>query len=191
MLARSMEAIRVNETLGYKVNRIMDTRTKHLQFDDLMKDHQDEDLKIRGKQACGLCEKFFSLSNLPVSVTVKAIYDLRHKFLLRHEVEATEGTGQEIAVSPPGHPTGTTGTALVQGQTKRLAKLIDRSSSLQATHVYDSKHICNFCAQFFRDDEVYRPSFDKTLHAMKEDLTAKVAPSNPPPPPLSLAPPLS
>lgn len=66
-----------------RVDAITKSNAARLKLDDLKKNHQEEAFQLKKKIACGLCEVKFSEVNLPVAVTLKAIYDLRHTWMLR------------------------------------------------------------------------------------------------------------
>ena len=56
------------------------SQTKHQQLGALQKNQLLENYGRAKKRPCGVCEVLFSEINLPVAVTLKAVYDLRHKW---------------------------------------------------------------------------------------------------------------
>jgi hypothetical protein len=181
----------------------------HRSLDELRKNHELESFQLAKKTACGLCEVKFSSVNLPVAVTLKAIYDLRHTWMLRRAAQLEQqqliaaqahghhhssgggsggnsGGGGNSNADPPMSSTGgagstSTGGGGVEGggslagaggtaeARKRVTVLAHNGALLQPTRSYDSRRVCSFCAQFFQQDEVYRPSFGAKLAALQSE----------------------
>jgi len=194
MLRRSMEVLRANEEASGRWSGHVASHQRHATLDALRKCHEEEGYQLKKKRSCGLCEVKFSEVNLPVAVTIKAIYDLRHTWMVRRaqQLEAQrlaalrDASLQKRAGSPPtgggggGPDSGADllaeggGDDKAEGAAKQRVTLLTHNGALlQPTRSYDQKRVCAFCAQFFSFDEVYRPSFGAKLAKLQDESKAR------------------
>jgi hypothetical protein len=204
-IRRSMVVIRYNAEEKQRLKDVLNSQSKHQRLSDLKKSHLLEDYKLQRKRPCGVCEVIFSEICLPVSVTNKAVYDLRHTWLMRDaarqmaqrqkEIEfalktqkkektkaidfasivSTQRTAEfagermtaltEKQMISKNNDTGSTpGNLKERENMKRISAIcLNSSANLSVTRAYDATKICCFCAQFFDQSEVFRPSFDASL----------------------------
>jgi type II secretory pathway pseudopilin PulG len=190
MLHRSMEVLRANDETTQRLNTLVQTQQR-VKLDDLRKCHEEEGFKLKKKRACGLCEVKFSEVNLPVAVTIKAIYDLRHTWMLRREAQLVAAREAELAKPGGGDAeakgVGGGGSVMTSSsvtsmaakaaenkvEAKRVMQLVQNGALLQPSRSYDQKRVCSFCAQFFDSDELYRPSFGAKLAKLQEEKRQK------------------
>lgn len=121
---------------------------------DLDKARKEESLGTSKKVSCGCCMQLFLPLNLPQAVSQKAIMDIRNHWS-RELLSSTLDSTSKISI-------------------------LSKSSDIQRGTIryYDQVKVCYFCAQFFQEQELYRPSFQdikyeerKALHfdAMKRE----------------------
>ncbi len=79
-LRRDLQVLRRNDEEQQRLRSVMVAQTKHQAQGALQKNHVLEDYGRSKKRPCGVCDVLFSVENLPVAVTLKAIYDLRHSW---------------------------------------------------------------------------------------------------------------
>ncbi len=103
-----------------------------------------EDLGVQKKQACGCCYQMFSLVNLPLKVSNKAVVDMRKKFA-NDEKEIKK----EFYIKP-----------VVETKRKDMwwIKIDEKLSNL--SRCYDDVNVCIYCSQFFKDQDSYRPTYE-------------------------------
>jgi len=178
MIHRSMEVMRKNEEEAARVDSVTKQNAARLKLDELKKNHQEEVFQLKKKRACGLCEVKFSEVNLPVAVTLKAIYDLRHTWMLRRtaQLEAQKQAALQARKSPGGDLESDLSIVSVdkkEDAKHRVTVLVQNGALLQPTRSYDQRRVCSFCAQFFESDEVYRPSFGAKLAKLQAEKREK------------------
>jgi hypothetical protein len=113
---------------------------RRFQTTDLQKTLLEEELRLKKKIKCGCCLQIYSQCNLPMKVPLKAILDIRKKWI-------------------SDKPTGA-GTA-----DDWWKKDDERLSAVP--RCYEASLICNFCSQFFDLQEEYRPSFETIQREIK------------------------
>ena len=120
--------------------------------------HAEESLGRKKKKRCGCCLQLFSYVNLPLSVSHKAIIDIRKSWVSAH---ASNSSMNEKSPSK----TRTNG----DGSRQTISNAwIDEDERLSVVpRCYDEVRVCTFCAQFFHALEKYRPSFDMVAHEAK------------------------
>ena len=103
-----------------------------------------EDLGVQKKQACGCCYQKFSLINLPLKVSNKAVVDMRKKFATdEKEVK------KEFYIKP---------VVATKKREMWWIKVDEKLSNL--SRCYDDVSVCIYCSQFFKDQDSYRPTFE-------------------------------
>jgi hypothetical protein len=110
---------------------------KRLSQSVLARAHIEESLGSKKKINCGCCAVLFSEVNLTLQVSIKAVSDLRRKWISGKPTGYDDDSGAKIGVVP---------------------------------HCYDQVGVCRFCAQFFYDQESYRPSFDSISYEERRKL---------------------
>ena len=103
-----------------------------------------EDLGVQRKQACGCCYQLFSLINLPLKVSNKAVVDMRKKF-----ANDKKEVRKEFYIKP-----------VVETKKKDMwwIKIDEKLSNL--SRCYDDVSVCIYCSQFFKDQDSYRPTYE-------------------------------
>lgn len=180
MIHRSMEVMRKNEEEAARVDTVTKSNAARLKLDDLKKNHQEEAYQLKKKRPCGLCEVKFSEVNLPVAVTLKAIYDLRHTWMLRRTAQLEAQKQAALQARKSAGADLESDLSIVSVEKKEDAKhrvttLVQNGALLQPTRSYDQRRVCSFCAQFFESDEVYRPSFGAKLAKLQDEKREKEA----------------
>jgi hypothetical protein len=117
---------------------------RRFQTTDLQKDYLKEELKLTKKIKCVCCLQIYSLSNLPMKVPIKAILDIRKKWM-SDKISSSDDDGN--------------------GDAEWWKKDDERLSAIP--RCYEGVLICTFCSQFFDVQEEYRPSFDKMQKELK------------------------
>lgn len=113
---------------------------RRFQTTDLQKTLLEEELRLKKKLKCGCCLQIYSQCNLPMKVPLKAILDIRKKWISDKPTTAGEGDHW-------------------------WKKDDERLSAVP--RCYEAELICTFCSQFFDLQEEYRPSFDKIQREIK------------------------
>lgn len=104
---------------------------KRLSQSELQRALTEESLGSKRKVHCACCQFLFSYVNLTLKVSMKAITDIRKKWM----------NGKPNGYADP-----------------------DGSKIGNVPRCYNEVAVCRFCAQFFRDQDNYRPSFDKIAY---------------------------
>ena len=104
---------------------------KRLSQNELHRAQVEESLGSKKKVHCGCCNFLFSHINLTLKVSMKAITDIRKKWM----------TGKPNGYADP-----------------------DGAKVGNVPRCYNEVEVCRFCAQFFRDQTTYRPSFDEIAY---------------------------
>eukprot|EP00981_Chlorochromonas_danica_P003377 scaffold647_cov253-Ochromonas_danica.AAC.15 len=141
-----------------KLENSLAREMKRLLVSDLQRAKMEESLDVTKKIPCGCCTQDFLYVNLPMKVSRKAIVDIRIKwsgklssstvFLgLSYRDLMNEGNGES------GKGTGGGGNGSGTAASYDTVPLC-----------YDEVGVCVFCAQFFQEPEVYRPSFAMITH---------------------------
>jgi hypothetical protein len=128
----------IRSTISFEKDNSREIR--RFQTTDLQKNLLEEELRLKKKLKCGCCLQIFSQCNLPMKVPLKAILDIRKKW---------------ISDKPTG---GGEGDNWWKKDDERLAAV---------PRCYEAALICTFCSQFFDLQEEYRPSFDKIQREIK------------------------
>lgn len=128
-------------------NRIV---KRHTFKTDLDKAHAEERCGSTKKIACGCCQQPYLYVNLPKTVTMKAIIDIRLKWSGKLRSDTVYNTEWKS-------PTKADDSAIITSVAPRL---------------YDTIRVCNFCAQFFQDQTSYRPSYSMLLKEEKRKILA-------------------
>mmetsp|Transcript_13748 Transcript_13748/g.17597 ORF Transcript_13748/g.17597 Transcript_13748/m.17597 type:complete len:226 (-) Transcript_13748:161-838(-) len=108
---------------------------------------------------CALCVQTFSPENLPLSVSYKAVFDLRRTFRQRTE---------QLGI-PPVKVTSTTSE-------EALKKVAIPEAYEKPPLCYDETRVCKMCSQFFKaQQDIYRPSYTRirAKERAKQELMAK------------------
>ena len=179
---------------------------KQFKVTDLEKARNAESLGQTRRHGCGCCMLKFLPLNLPLRVSQKAVLDIRIKWGgslssktvfggvnppigeylagldLGDTITSTIAGGISTSDSTKlGSPTKigannveTAAIDTVQGKKSYLEKMSERLSRMP--RCYSDVPICTFCAQFFQDQEEYRPSYAKiTFMERKDDFMAQTA----------------
>jgi len=140
---------------------------KQFRTTDLQRAKLAEELRLAHshKVECGCCLLQFLPCNLPLKVSQKAVLDIRIKWsgkltssTVFGGVNPSLSTNQEIVtatISLPESPPK-------PGKKTLIEKMAERLSALP--RCYDDVPVCTFCAQFFHDQDEYRPSYLKITH---------------------------
>lgn len=125
----------------------------------------EEELHIRRRAACACCEVMFPRINLVMQVSYKAVIDRRKKWdpdmfvVVEDETELEESRGS---------------TAREKAWDRLLRPAVGKGhaqtgSRLITPKFYDEVSICGFCAQFFMDQDEYRPSRKDVERALRRE----------------------
>ena len=146
------------ETLADIMVREMGTMSmlKTFSVSDLEHARVAESLGKIHKMACGCCLQKFLPVNLPLKVSQKAVLDIRIRW-----------SGGLSSATVFGGSSGGGGAledaaSTEEGGKKTGAAPKDKFSESRLSAVprcYDEVRVCAFCAQFFHDQDSYRPSF--------------------------------
>ena len=104
---------------------------KRLSQSELHRAQVEESLGSKKKVYCGCCNVLFSHINLTLKVSMKAITDIRKKWVNGKPNGFADPDGGKVGNVP---------------------------------RCYNEVGVCRFCAQFFRDQTSYRPSFDEIAY---------------------------
>lgn len=137
------------ETISDMKKRELNTQREMKQFrrNDFEKAVELEDLQVKKKIPCGCCYQLFSDVNLPLKVSNKAVVDMRKKFA---NEDKEVDPAFFIRNVPPSKGKGW------------WLKIDYKLSNL--SRCYDDVSVCVFCAQFFKDQDSYRPSFETVYY---------------------------
>jgi hypothetical protein len=112
-----------------------DREMRQFRLTDVQKAQIAEDLGVQKKKQCGCCMLSFSMVNLPLRVSNKAVVDNR--------------------VNWSG------------GKRGWWSKMDEKLGHMP--RCYSDTYVCNFCAQFFVDQDHYRPSFEKIQYEIRRE----------------------
>ena len=115
---------------------------KRLNVTDLQRARFEEQLGATKKIQCGSCCQKFLYVNLPLVVTQKAVLDIRRKW------------------------SGLTSDNVFGGNDNNESKKDSRLTAIP--RCYDEVRVCVFCAQFFKDQNEYRPSYEDIVYSEKK-----------------------
>lgn len=104
---------------------------KRLSQNELHRAQVEESLGSKKKINCGCCNFLYSHINLTLKVSIKAVTDLRKKWINGKPNGYADPDGAKVGNVP---------------------------------RCYNEVGVCRFCAQFFRDQTTYRPSFDEIAY---------------------------
>jgi hypothetical protein len=119
---------------------------RHTFKSDLDKAHAEEKCGSTKKSPCACCQQMYLYVNLPKAVTMKAMIDIR--LLWSGNLKSSTVYNSDWKAS-----TSNSDTAKVVSVAPRL---------------YDTVRVCTFCAQFFQDQESYRPSYGALVKEEKK-----------------------
>ena len=158
---------------------------KQFQVSDLEKAKTAEELGQNKRQECGCCLRKYLPINLPLKVSQKAVLDIRVKWsgdlssktvfggtnppigeYLATTMEPTASTTTSGGALEGTAVPGTTGTTVPKTKTY-LEKMSERLSVVP--RCYSDVPVCTFCAQFFQDQDSYRPSYNKIVYVEKSE----------------------
>lgn len=166
--------------------REMQERREMKQFmvSDLEKARNAESLGQTKRRQCGCCLQEYLPINLPLKVSQKAVLDIRVKWGGKLTSKTVFGgtnppIGEYLATSAEPSNTATPGSALdgtaptAETQSPEpnkkksyLDKLSERLSVVP--RCYSDVPVCTFCAQFFQDQDEYRPSYGQIVRSEKK-----------------------
>ncbi len=159
---------------------------KQLQVSALEKAKMAVELGQTKRQECGCCLRKYLPINLPLKVSQKAVLDIRVKWsgdltsktvfggtnppigeYLATTLEPAGGSATTAGLEGTAMP-GTTSTSTVGTNVKKtyLEKMSERLSVVP--RCYSDVPVCTFCAQFFQDQDSYRPSYNKIVYNEKK-----------------------
>lgn len=131
---------------------------KRLNVTDLQRARFEEQLGATKKIQCGSCCQKFLYVNLPLVVTQKAVLDIRRKW------------------------SGLTSDNVFGGNDSNESKKDSRLNAIP--RCYDEVRVCVFCAQFFKNQNEYRPSYEDIMYSekklIKDEVKAKEIQKNDP-----------
>lgn len=140
-----------------------DKELKRLRTTDLQRAQTEESLGTVKKINCACCMRKFLYVNLPLKVSKKAIMDIRIKWSGNLSSANVFGADEEEG-NEPGTPDKTS-----KGKTGKKDKDKEKSKSKDLLSImYNEVRVCFFCAQFFHDQEGYRPSFATIVYEEKK-----------------------
>jgi hypothetical protein len=168
--------------------REMQERREMKQFmvSDLEKARNAESLGQTKRRQCGCCLQEYLPINLPLKVSQKAVLDIRVKWGGKLTSKTVFGgtnppIGEYLATSAEPSNTATPGSALdgtaptAETQSPEpnkkksyLDKLSERLSVVP--RCYSDVPVCTFCAQFFQDQDEYRPSYGQIVRSEKKSV---------------------
>ena len=154
---------------------------KRFAVTDLDKARTEETLGAARKEPCSCCLQNYLYCNLPLKVTQKAILDLRRKWsgLLNSQTvfggskndDETDndsvGEGDPFPAGEGGSPLSTRRAQRDAGKKKDAPNPEDRLAVVP--RCYSEVKVCYFCAQFFGDQEMYRPSYKQIVYQEKKE----------------------
>jgi hypothetical protein len=142
-LSRNLRIAQENLT-DYSIReKSMQYHQHHRYSSDLEEARAQEKIGMTRKIACGCCNQMFLHVNLPQSVSMKAIIDIRAKWAGNMKPSSIYNSN-------------------ANGILVKFSESITKVSS-----VYDQVRVCIFCAQFFHVQEGYRPSYSDLVIAEK------------------------
>ena len=152
---------------------------KQFQVSELEKARNAESLGQTKRRQCGCCLQNYLPINLPLKVSQKAVLDIRVKWGGKLTSKTVFGgtnppIGEYLATTaePTSAATfdssgGTNQTSNIPEKKKSyLDKLSDRLSVVP--RCYSDVPVCTFCAQFFQDQDEYRPSYKQIVRSEKK-----------------------
>jgi len=169
MLSRNMRATQHILTDRVDQKRHFDRLTTRKKLDALTQNHVEEQLGIKKKRECALCCQSYSDINLPCTVSLKAVVDLRKFWDAQRSQEDHEEEDENNAAD------GTEAKKKPK-QKKRRPATAPTKPTMRAPLCYDRVKVCRFCAQFFsgkQDD--YRPSYQMKMAQRTQRLDAEEA----------------
>lgn len=166
--------------------REMQERREMKQFlvSDLEKARNAESLGQTKRRQCGCCLQEYLPINLPLKVSQKAVLDIRVKWGGKLTSKTVFGgtnppIGEYLATSAEPSNTVTPGNTLegaavtAESQSpepkKKISYLDKLSERLSVVpRCYSDVPVCTFCAQFFQDQDEYRPSYGQIVRSEKK-----------------------
>lgn len=153
MFERNLAVVKKNFSEDSRRAGYVKNRQKHQGLSELEQNKAEENFKLKRKKKCGLCYRSFSVVNIVLSVTGKAIVDMQNTWAEKNSwIHVTDAEKKQY-----------------QNPTKQCAHAI-----------YDAVGLCVYCAQFFQHDKAqdfYRLTYERKMMEKKriaEEHTAKV-----------------
>lgn len=151
---------------------------KQFQVSDLEKARNAESLGQTKRRQCGCCLQNYLPINLPLKVSQKAVLDIRVKWGGKLTSKTVFGgtnppIGEYLATTAEPSNTATleggadtNASSLPEKKRSYLDKLSERLSVVP--RCYSDVPVCTFCAQFFQDQDEYRPSYQQIVRTEKK-----------------------